>query len=172
MVLKSLMGSLFGTDPTAGWPPHSGNQPVFDLEMLAVGSLRLGATFDGARSLGKPSAYRAPARGSVMLEYAPVGMELRFHDAKLVCASFTTAGDSIQRFGKGAAPSQPTIGGHKVTGQTTPEEVLAWFGEPVSDGGSPDGLRWIEYQRGSATLEFEFDEGALGFVQVYAEGYA
>jgi hypothetical protein len=40
MGLKSLMGSLFGPDPTEGWPPHSGNPPVLDLEMLAVGSLR------------------------------------------------------------------------------------------------------------------------------------
>ena len=171
-MLKTLLGGLFGKDPTEGWPPHSGGQPTFDLEMLAVGSLRLGAAFEGARSVGKPSRWREPTRGALVLEYAPVAMELRFHDRKLVCAGFYTAADAIERFGAGSKPCEPTIGGHRVTGQTTPDEVLARFGPPVSDGGSPAGLRWIEYQRGSATLEFEFDEGLLGFVQIYAEGYA
>jgi hypothetical protein len=106
-------------------------------------------------------------KGAAILEYDGVGMDLTFHDGKLRCIAFTTASD-----GDRPGRSQPTIGGLKVSEKTTPEDVLASFGEPASDSRAPEGLRWIEYQRGSATLEFEFDEGLLGFVQCYAEGYA
>ena len=94
-------------------------------------------------------------------------MDLAFHEGKLVRVTFLTATDA-DRPGR----SEPTIGGHKMSEATTPEEILAWLGEPTSNDRSPEGLRWIEFQRGSATLEFEFDEGRLGFVQIYAEGYA
>ena len=167
-MLKSLMGSLFGTDPTEGWPPHSGNAPVFDLEMLGVGSMRLGGPLEGARALGKPTRCRVPTKGAAILEYDGVGMDLTFHDGKLMCVAFTTATDT-DRPGR----SEPTVGGYKIRAATTPDEVLAWFGEPTSDGSSTDGsLRWIEFRRGSATLEFEFDEEQLSFVQIYTEGYA
>ena len=64
------------------------------------------------------------------------------------------------------------VGTFELTADTTPVDVQVYLGDPSSDTSSNDGLRWIDYERGEATLALEFDEGKLAYVQLYAEGYA
>jgi hypothetical protein len=158
-VAKSLLGRLFGrADPTADWPPFAGAVPKFDLERLALGPVRLGDPFEAARALGKPQAFDGDlAKGKAFLEYGL--FDLDFRDGKLMCVGFDVLA------------AEAPVGGLRLSGSTTPETVRGWFGEPKTDG-VDGGFRWIEYQRGGATLEFEFgSDGRLGYVQVYLDGY-
>lgn len=62
-------------DPTVDWPA-TGQAPTLDLERKAVGPLRLGDSFDGARSLGRPERFRGSAsEGNLVLEYASYELE-------------------------------------------------------------------------------------------------
>lgn len=168
-----LFDRLFAKDPTAGWPPFAGRTPAFDLEMLAFGPLRLGAPLESARAIGRPSRLRRPVESSTTLEYDAGGFRLEFFEGKLACVSFVTATEAGERLRDAAAAGEPSIGGLRVSDKTTPDEVRAWFGEPTSDSGGGERLRWLEYQRPGATLEFEFDgEKGLGYVQIYVDGYA
>jgi len=60
----------------------------------------------------------------------------------------------------------------RLTRAVKPIDVQVWFGDPASDSGGPNGLRWIDFEREGATLALEFDAKGLSCVQLYAEGYA
>jgi len=149
-----------GKDPTSDWPA-AGQAPVLDLERQAVGPLRLGDSFDGARTFGRPKRLRGPAKGgNQVLEYA--SFELDFRDGRLVCAKFDIEGRA----------SVNVVGDIRLSRATKPIDAQVWFGEPSSDSTGGGGLRWIDFLRGGATLALEFDAKGLTCVQLYAEGYA
>ena len=113
-----------------------------DLDSASVGPLHLGDSIDKARSLGLPEDV------------------LEFQDGKLVCAKYDIdPGVAVE------------VGDFRLTSATTPLDAQVWFGDPSSDG-SRGALRWIDYERGGATLALEFTNGKLTCVQLYAEGYA
>ena len=153
---------MFGKDkdPTSDWPA-AGQAPVLDLERQAVGPLRLGDSFDGARTFGQPKRLRGPAKGgNQVLEYA--SFELEFKDGRLVCAKFDIEGRA----------SVNVVGDIRLSRATKPLDAQVWFGEPSSDSTGGGGLRWIDFLRDGATLALEFDAKGLTCVQLYAEGYA
>jgi hypothetical protein len=146
-------------DPTADWPP-AGQIPKLDLERQAVGPLRLGDAFDGAKSLGRPKRLYGPANGgNQVLEYA--SFELEFQDDRLVCAKFDLDGRA-----------SVNVGDFRLSRATKPMDAQVWFGEPSSDSTGGGDLRWIDFVRDGATLALEFDAEGLSCVQLYAEGYA
>ena len=57
---------MFGKDkdPTKDWP-EPGQAPALDLERKAIGPLRLGDSFDGAKSLGRPKRLHGSASVNV-----------------------------------------------------------------------------------------------------------
>jgi hypothetical protein len=149
---------MFGKskDPTADWPP-AGAPPTLHLDRAAVGALPLGGSFEQARSFGRPKRHGGGEKAR-LLEYERY--ELEFTDDRLVCAKFDLdEGDSVN------------VGDMRLTPTTKPLDIQVWFGEPTSDGSEGD-LRWIDYERGGATLALEFTDGRLTCVQLYAEGYA
>lgn len=143
-------------DPTAGWPPAQA-APGLDLEGHAIGALRLGDPMEKARSLGKPKKVsgKAPKLG---LHYETFLLE--FDDRGLICVSFEVD-----------EGSRVAVGAYELTRATQPIDAQVWFGDPASDSAG-DGLRWLDFQRGTATFALEFDEEGLDCVQLYAEGYA
>lgn len=151
---------MFGKeDPTPNWPA-AGQTPTLDLERQAVGPLRLGDSFDGAKTLGRPKRVRGPTNGGKqVLEYA--SFELEFHDGRLVCAKFDFDGRA-----------SVNVGDIRLSRSTKPIDAQVWFGEPSSDSTGGGDLRWIDFVRDGATLALEFDAKGLTCVQLYAEGYA
>jgi hypothetical protein len=146
-------------DPTSDWPA-AGQAPALDLERQAVGALRLGDSFDGARVFGRPKRLRGAANGGQqVLEYE--GFELEFRDGRLVCAKFEFDGRA-----------SVNVGDIRLSRAAKPLDALVWFGEPSSDSTGGGGLRWIDFVRDGATLALEFDAKGLACVQLYAEGYA
>ena len=143
-------------DPTAGWPAAVAVPPL-DLDRLAIGTLRLGHPFENARALGKPKKVLGKLP-KVTLRYDT--FELQFDDSGLICVSFEVDG-----------PARVAIGQYELTRKTQPMDAHIWFGEPASDS-EGDGLRWLDFERGTATLALEFDEEGLDCVQLYAEGFA
>ena len=151
---------MFGKDknPTSDWPV-AGQPPILDLERQAVGSLRLGDSFDAARTLGRPKRLRGPAYGgNQVLEYA--SFELEFMDNRLVCVKFNLD-----------EHASVNVGDIRLSCLTTPLDVQAWFGEPSSDSTDGGDLRWIDFLRVGATLALEFNANGLICVQLYADGY-
>ena len=152
---------MFGKekDPTSGWPA-AGQTPTLDLERQAVGPLRLGDSFDGAKALGRPNRLRGSvAGGNPLLEYA--SFELEFQGGRLVCAKFDLDGSA-----------SVNVGDIRLSRSTKPIDAQVWFGEPSSDTTDGGDLRWIDFERDGATLALEFDAKGLNCVQLYAEGYA
>ena len=148
-----------GKDPTSDWPA-TGQPPTLDLERQAVGPLRLGDAFDGAKGLGRPKRLHGSANeGNLVLEYA--SFELEFQESRLVCVKFDIDG-----------PADVNVGDIRLSRLTKPLDAQAWFGEPSSDSTGGGGLRWIDFLRDGATLALEFDAKGLSCVQLYAEGYA
>lgn len=146
-------------DPTIDWPA-SGQAPVLDLERQAVGPLRLGDSFVGAKAFGRPKRLHGRANGEdKVLEYA--GFELQFQADRLVCAKFDLDGQS-----------SVNVGDIRLSRSTKPLDAQVWFGEPSSDSTDGGNLRWIDFLRDGATLALEFDAKGLSCVQLYAEGYA
>ena len=150
------MGLFSRDDPTAGWPAAEGVPPL-DLERLAIGGLRLADPWEDARALGKPRKFsgRAPR---ITLEYET--FELQFDERGLLCVTFNVD-----------ASSRVAVGQYELTRKTQPMDAQIWFGDTESDS-EADGLRWLDFRRGTATLALEFDEEGLDCVQLYAEGYA
>ena len=152
---------MFGKDkdPTSSWPA-AGEAPALDLDRNAVGPLRLGDSFDGAKALGRPARFRSSvAGGNLLLEYAT--FELEFHEGRLVCVKFDIDG-----------AASVNVGDFRLSRATKPMDAQVWFGEPSSDSTGGGGLRWIDFARGGATLALEFDAKGLDCVQLYADGYA
>lgn len=152
---------MFGKDkdPTANWPAV-GQPPTLDLERQAVGPLRLGDSFDGAKNLGRPKRLHGSTReGNLVLEYA--SFELEFQAGRLVCAKFDIDG-----------PASVNVGDFRLSRATKPLDAQAWFGDPSSDSRGGGDLRWLDFEREGATLALEFDAKGLSCVQLYAEGYA
>jgi hypothetical protein len=152
---------MFGKpkDPTASWP-ETGQAAVLDLGRQAVGPLRLGDSFEGARAFGRPRRLRGPASaGTQVLEYD--GFELEFREGRLVCAKFEFDGSAGMN-----------IGDIRLSRAVKPLDALVWFGEPSSDSTGGGDLRWIDFARDGATLALEFDAKGLACVQLYADGYA
>jgi len=148
-----------GKDPTLDWPAAE-QAPTLDLERQAVGPLRLGDSFDGAKFIGRPKRLRGPTDGgNQVLEYA--SFELEFQDGRLVCAKFDVDG-----------PASVNVGDFRLSRSTKPIDAQVWFGEPSSDSTGGGNLRWIDFVRDGATLALEFDAKGLTCVQLYAEGYA
>jgi len=144
-------------DPTADWPP-AGAAPALDLERLAVGPLRLGDPFEKARALGRPTSLSG-GDGNELLEYD--GFEIEFQGGRLACVKFDIDG-----------PRSATVGDFRLSRATKPLDAHVWFGDPTSDSTGGAGLRWIDFERGEATLALEFDAKGLSCVQLYAAGYA
>ena len=132
--------------------------PTLDFDAQAVGPIRLGDSPEAARALGPPKKIRGK-KGNETHEYE--GFDLEFKGGRLVCVKFDI----------GPATRVP-IGDWHLARATKPMDVHVWFGEPASDSTGGGDLRWIEYERGGATLALEFDATGLGCVQLYAEGYA
>lgn len=152
---------MFGKekDPTSNWPA-AGQTPTLNLERKAVGPLRLGDSFDGAKTLGRPKRVRGPTNGgNQVLEYA--GFELQLQDGRLVCAKFDLDGRASVH-----------VGDIRLSRSTKPIDAQVWFGEPSSDSTGGGDFRWIDFMRDGATLALEFDAKGLTCVQLYAEGYA
>ena len=143
-------------DPTADWPAAQ-EAPALDLERCALGEVRLGDPFEKARSLGKPRKVSGKAP-KLAFEYET--FQLEFGETGLACVSFNVD-----------APSRVAVGRYELTRLTQPIDAQVWFGNPMSDS-EADGLRWLDFRCGSATLALEFDEEGLDCVQLYAEGYA
>jgi hypothetical protein len=143
-------------DPTADWPPARA-VPALDLERCALGEVRLGDPIEKARSLGKP---RKVSGKLPKLALAYDTFELEFDETGLVCVSFDV--DALSRI---------AVDRYELTRATQPIDAQVWFGDPASDS-EADGLRWLDFPRGTATLALEFDEEGLDCVQLYAEGYA
>jgi len=143
-------------DPTAGWPPALAAPPL-DLERLAIGPVTLGDPFEKARALGKPTKVSGKAP-KIALDYETFRLE--FDERGLICVSFEVDG-----------AMRVAVGEYELTRNTKPMDAQIWFGDPVSDS-EGDGLRWLDFQRGTATFALEFDEEGLDCVQLYAEGYA
>lgn len=153
---------MFGNekDPASHWPA-AGQVPTLDLERQAVGPLRLGDSFDGAKTFGRPQRVCGPAKGgNRTLEYA--SFELQFKEGRLVCAKF----DLDDR------ASVNVVGDIRLSRATKPLDAQVWFGEPSSDSTGGGDLRWMDFERDGATLALEFDAKGLACVQLYAEGYA
>ena len=153
-----LLSKLFGKDdPTAGWPAATG-KPALDPEHHAVGPLRLGDPLEKARALGRPERVTGQLAQGTFLEYAD--FDLEFSKGQLVCATFNVdPGKSV------------AVAGFTLTPTTTPLDVQAWLGEPSSDGREGK-FRWIDFERGEATLALEYTEGKLTCVQLYGKDYA
>ena len=132
--------------------------PALDLALLTVGPLRLGDPPERARLLGAPKR-SSGSKGNEVHEYE--GFELEFSGGGLVCVSF----DLDE---KASVP----VGDWRLSRATKPVDVQVWLGEPSSDSTGGQGLRWIDYDRGGATLALEFDAKGLTCVQLYREGYA
>ena len=152
-----LLSGLFGKDPTSDWPAPAA-QPAIDLERHAIGPLKLGDPVESARPLGRPQKRRNSGPGCVLLEYGTYNLE--FRDGRLACVHFDVEG-----------AGKVVVGGFTLSGASTPLDAKAWFGEPTSDS-QDSGLRWLDYERGEATLALEFDAGKLDCVQLYARGWA
>ena len=150
---------MFGRkrDPTSDWPAACAT-PRLDPERHALGELRLGDAFDAARALVRPEHLRSSTERRHILEYA--AFELEFHDGRLVCIKFDVA-------------DEPVAVGDVLLGRSmTPDHVRFRLGEATEDSDGPDGLHWLDYDHGGATLALEFDADGLTCVQLYAEGYA
>ena len=119
--------------------------------------MRLGDAFDGARVFGRPR--RIGGSVSEVLEYP--GFELEFKDGRLVCVKFDV--DDA---------ASVNVGDIRLSRATKPLDVQVWFGDPSSDSGGGADFRWIDFERGTATLALEFDARGLTCVQLYAQGYA
>jgi hypothetical protein len=144
-------------DLTADWP-EDGAAPALDIDVAAVGPVKLGDPLEAARALGKPVSCRGEV-GGYFLDYPRCGLE--FRDDRLVCVHFNVD-----------VEDEVVVGRHRLTFATTALDAQVYFGDPSSDSRSPDGLRWLAFERRGSTLELEFDEDALSCVQLYAEGYA
>ena len=153
-----LLAKLFRKDdPTADWPAATG-KPALDPERQSVGPLRLGDPVEKARALGRPERVTRQRATGTLLEYAD--FELEFANGKLVCATFNLdPGKSV------------AVAGFTLTPTSTPLDLQAWLGAPSSDGREGK-LRWLDFERGDATLALEYTEGKLSCVQLYGKGYA
>ena len=118
---------------------------TIDFDKQTVGPLKLGGPVDEAtrQSLEKD------------------GCELEVDDGRLVCAKV----DMDERMAV-------NVGDFRLTGATKPLDVLVWFGDPASDSNDGKKWRWIDFERGGATLALEFTDNRLSCVQLYGEGYA
>jgi hypothetical protein len=154
--LSKLLGG--DDDPTADWPPATG-KPAIDFENHAVGPIRLGEPVEKARPLGRPLGGRRFGPGGTLLEYEEFDLEFDKSGA-LVCAKF----DILDK-------ERVTVAGFALSAKTTPLDVKSWIGEPTSDSEEVK-LRWLDFERGDATLALEYRDGKLGCVQLYAKGYA
>jgi hypothetical protein len=154
-----LLSKLFGKeDPTAGWPAATG-KPAIDLERGAVGPIRLGDPVEKARELGRPDSAKRLGPSGGLLEYAE--FDLEFDKGQLVCAQFDLdAGQRVSVAGFGLSPA------------STPLDIKSWLGDPTSDSDDGKRLRWIDFERGDATLALEFTDGRLSCVQLYGKDYA
>ena len=149
---------FFSKDPTADWPPTAA-KPSIDFENHAVGPIRLGDPVEKARALGRPLGSRRWGQGGTLIEYQEFDLEFDKSGA-LVCAKFDILDDE-----------RVTVAGFALSSRTKPLDVRAWIGDPTSD--SEEGkLRWLDFERGDATLALEYQDGKLGCVQLYAKGYA
>ena len=152
---------MFGKrgDPTAGWP-STGAAPVLDLGNRSVGPLALGDRFEGAEALGRPTRVQGSVSdGSFTFEYPT--FELQFMRGMLACVKFDIDEDTSAQ-----------VGDVRLSRAVKPLDVQVWFGDPASDSTGPGGLRWIDFERGGATLALEFTGQALTCVQLYSGEYA
>ena len=149
---------LFGkkNDPTADWP-HVDAVPAIDLDALAFGPVKLGDPLEKARPLGRPRHVMGKP-GREKLSYPT--FQLEFIDGKLACVSFDL--DEVD---------EVEVGDVHLKRATSPLDAQVWFGDPESDS-EGDGLRWLDFRRGEATLALEFDERGLGCLQLYTPDYA
>ena len=132
---------------------------VLDFENGRVGPLQLGDAIEAAGALGTPK--KSSGKGDNRhLDYGT--FELHFIDGKLAAAKV----DMVD------ARSAVDVGDKHLTRAVKPLDAQVWFGEPTSDSGGPNGLRWIDFEREGWTLALEFDAKGLNCVQLYAEGYA
>jgi hypothetical protein len=133
--------------------------PLLDLERQSFGPLRLNASLEDASVFGPPKRKRGSA-GNQVLEYAG-GYQLEFQGGRLICVKFDID----------EGVTADVVGDIRLSRATKPLDVQVWFGEPASDSTSGD-LRWIDFERDTATLALEFDANGLSCVQLYGEGYA
>lgn len=147
-------------DPTADWPA-AGPVPVLDFDRQAIGPLRLGDPFADAQALGRPTKLHGSLeKGAFTLEYP--AFELEFMRGHLACVKFELEG----------AASVPMAGDIRLVCATSPLDAQVWFGDPASDSTDGKRLRWIDFERGGATLALEFEGDELRCVQLYSEAYA
>jgi hypothetical protein len=118
--------------------------PLLDIDRQTFGPLRLGDPAERANGFSQP------------------GVEVEVIDGKVACFKFDVDAKSCVN----------VAGDIRLTRATKPLDAQVWFGEPASDSTGGGNLRWMDFERGSATLALEFDGGQLSCVQLYAEGYA
>ena len=105
--------------------------------------------------MGRPKLFR-----DGYLQYET--FDLEFKDGRLIAVKFDIdEGSSVD-----------VAGDIRLSRAVKPLDVQTWFGEPASDSTGGGNLRWIDFERGGATLALEFTDERLSCVQLYAEDYA
>jgi hypothetical protein len=154
-IIDRLLGRW--RDPTKDWRVEVGASPDFDLSRMAFGSLRLGDPIEAARFLGRPDSFRWKKDGYCELLYARAGFQLDFQGGHLCYVAFFVGVDTYQPTHPTLSLSQPQIrGGIRLTQRTGREELLRYFGRPVSEDCDSDETI-LYYLRGGVTMEFELD---------------
>jgi hypothetical protein len=149
-------------DPTANWPPCTGDLPAVAVEPFALGPLRFGEHVELARPFGRPEKVRRSKQGGVYwLYYRRWGVELEFEDHKFAEIVFLI-GDECWAGDKGAPRCQPQLdNGLQLTPATTIDDILTRFGPPRERDDDEDGETVLFYQTGQTHLDFEFNTGRL-----------
>lgn len=154
-----ILDRLFGrrADPTKDWPAEEGEAPECDLSRMAFGPLCFGSPIEAARCFGRPDRFRWKTGDYCELLYARAGFQLDFEEGRLAYVAFFIGEDESSSLHPTAATAQPRIrGGARLTSQVGRQELLDYFGVPVSEESSDDEAI-LYYGRGVVTMECELD---------------
>jgi hypothetical protein len=150
-----LLSFLTGCKPKAQ-PPAPGFQ--VDLGRFACGQTMLG---EGS---SPDESYAGHFNSEGVASFASSGIELGIKDDALDYVFITLA-----NFEGSILKDGPKI---SVSTNTTPEQIIALFGEPYwTDVDDDESILFYEYQNGKVEVQFEFpDKRQLGFITMSRNG--
>ncbi|APV48340.1 hypothetical protein BWI17_00750 [Betaproteobacteria bacterium GR16-43] len=157
---------ILGRDPTADWPPADGKVPPFDPERGTFGAVRFDDALEKLRALGRPDDLDGDVQAKCDLHYHAGGFVAECEGGKFIGVRFHF---EASRENKKVLTASATVGGMRLTLATKPDDVRAWFGEPLATDASEHGTE-LDYQRGKIFVMFDFDEtGRLVYFNAYLD---
>lgn len=158
------------SDPTREWPEQAARIPDFDWSSLSLGPLRFGDPVERAEAFGRPDTFRWTQPGYCELFYARAGLLIAFDRGGFSYIAWLIGADAGRPERQGTHYATPSLDGElTLTPATTPDQIRARLGEPLSED-TDEATSVLIYAGEGIVLEFEFDpSGSLKRWNVYPE---